>query len=381
LLTVSVIQEALVLSPFTVYLGRFTEQREQKSYAGASLTFQVGLTFAAMVVVLVGATIFANAGGRPQVGIIGWCVLATIPALSMREYARRYLYAHFYAAQVFILDIAVSILQFGGMGLAWYSGWLTPGAALLLIAAASALPATVWFLQNRQRFVAPTRSFLATEFRRHWSFGRWICISQISDLTVTHGIGWLIAAMVGTAATGLFAACNSIVLVLNPLLLGMSSILLPRASQANHRQGRNEVIRIIWKVAGLLTVSGGLLCLLVALNGELLMQVLYSPPTLDGVREIILLLALAGMIGAASHAFDNGLLVINRPEVNRAAAVSGLVMTFVIAFALTPAYGVIGTAWGVVAGTLMASAYQIVGFTRLAGRPNFLAGDRAGEEK
>jgi O-antigen/teichoic acid export membrane protein len=381
LLAVSVIQEAFVLSPFTVFLGRYSEIPDQKAYAGVSLVLQTGLTFVAMATVFTAAILLTAVGNQTELATIAWCILVAVPALSLREYARRYLFAHFNAAEVFILDMAVSILQLGGIGVAWQLGWLSPESVLLLIAAANGLSAAVWIIYRRSQFKVPTRHSLVAESKRHWYFGRWICISQISDLTLTHGVGWLIAIMIGTAATGLFAACNSIILILNPLLLGMSSILLPRASQANHQQGNGEVTRIIWKVAALLTISAGLVCLVVTLNAELLMQLFYAPESLDGVREIVLILALAGLIGAISHAFDSGLLVINRPDVNLAAAVSGLVVTFVIAVVLTPAYGIIGTALGVAAGTTIASVYQIAAFTKLAGRPSFLSAGRGGPKK
>jgi O-antigen/teichoic acid export membrane protein len=378
LLATNVIQEAFVLSPFTVFVGKFKEEETQKAYAGATLTLQMFLAAMAMAVVFIAATIMTSLGGDSVIRIASWFLLIAIPAVSMREYARRFMFARRAAAQVLALDTIVAFLQFGGLGWFWYSGLLSPGSTFLLIAVATGLPAIIWLILNRSFFNIAERAVIATETRRHWSFGRWVCAAQMSDLAITHGVAWLIAVIAGTAATGIFAACNSIVMVINPLLLGIGSILLPRAAQANHQHGRDEVGRIVWKVTMVLAMSVGLLSLAVALNGEYLIGAFYSLESLDGVQETVFLLAIASFAGATSFAIENGLMVINRPDVNLAASTVSLVVTFSMAILLTPSFGVIGTAMGVLIGILSGTLYQIVAFIRLVGGPAGPVGTRAG---
>jgi O-antigen/teichoic acid export membrane protein len=127
-----------------------------------------------------------------------------------------------------------------------------------------------------------------------------------------------------------------------------------------------------------LAMSVGLLCLAIALHGEYLIGAIYSFESLDGVQEIVLLLALANFFGVVSFAIDNGLMVINRPDVNFAASIVGLIVTLFLAIVLTPSFGVIGTAMGVMIGILSGSLYQVVAFIRLVGGPAGTFGTRAG---
>jgi len=101
--------------------------------------------------------------------------------------------------------------------------------------------------------------------------------------------------------------------------------------------------------------------------------VFYSMEATDGIREVVILLALANFIGATSFAIDNGLMVANRPDVNFAASLTGFVVTFLIAIVLASNYGLVGIVSGVLIGTLISAAIQVVAFSRLVGRPQVFA--------
>ena len=60
LLTVNVVQEAFILSPFTVAFGRFKDDGQRRRYAGTALIFQMSLAVAIMVLVAVAVTVFSS---------------------------------------------------------------------------------------------------------------------------------------------------------------------------------------------------------------------------------------------------------------------------------------------------------------------------------
>lgn len=368
LLAVNAVQEAFVFSPFTVFFSRIDAEDSRKSYAGAGLAMQFMLGIAAMILVLLIAAIMTGLDTGLTARIVAWCLLLAIPALSMREFVRRFLFARLAALPVMVLDIVVSVLQLGGFALLWALGWLSPGSALLIMALANGLPALLWLGRNRTSFSRPDLTRLKAEISRHWAFGRWNCGAQISDLGIGHGVAWLIAFMAGTAATGVFAACNSIVLVVNPLLFGIGSVLLPRASEAHHRHGMGEVRRIVRKVTLVLSAAVGVVCLLIAVFGEDLVDLFYALESREHVRQIIILLALANFIGAVSHASDSGLLAIGRPDIKLIGSLAGVLATFAVAILLAFPYGVVGIVVGVLAGTSVTTLVLLIAFSRIAGR-------------
>ncbi len=378
LLGINVTQEAFVLSPFTVFCRQDSDETSKQTYAWTTLALQIASAAGAMTIALLCASLMTHLQAGPTLQAVAWSLAIAIPAVSMREFVRRFLFAKLETTKALVLDALVASLQFTGLGAFWYTGSLSPGSALVVMAMATAVPAVTWLLLNRTNFKSTERSELLAQGRRHWRFGRWIGAGQLSDLAVTHGVAWLVAALAGTAATGVFAACNSLIMIVNPLILGIGNVLLPRTAQANHEHGSDEVNRIVWKTTSILALSVGVICLGVALFGEVLIGAFYSLGSLEGVQEIIVLLALANFVGATSFAVDNGLLVVNRPDVNFAASMVGLAFTFALAALLTPYLGVVGTAMGVLIGTVLNSLYQIVAFMRLVGKPAFAAGGQSG---
>ena len=86
--------------------------------------------------------------------------------------------------------------------------------------------------------------------------------------------------------------------------------------------GKVEINRIVWKTASILTVVVGIVCLTISVFAEPIVEFVYSFGPLSNVRQIVILLALAHFISAASFAFDTGLMVVRRPDINFAAVLA-----------------------------------------------------------
>ena len=367
MLAITALQEAFVHSPYTVRMGRWADERDRARYAGASFALQALLVGAVTAIILAIALGLTLAGGGMGAGA-AWALLPAVPAAALREFARRFLFARLDAVSVIVLDATFATLQLVGLGLLMWHEAVTPASALLVMAAASALPALIWMawrLRGSGLVAAPAPGEVRTALAAHLRFGRWLGAGQMADLAVTHGVTWLLAALVGTTATGIFAACNSIVLAVNPLIFGLGSVLLPHASRKLHERGQAEVGRIVWKVTAVLFVAVGLASLPIAVLGAPVVALLYALEPSGAIVATVALLALANFIGATSFAIDNGLMVIERQDVNFAAAASGLVATLVLGLLLAPLYGVVGMAWGVLAGSTLTTLFQFAAFSRL----------------
>lgn len=374
LLLVNAASEALVITPFTVLATRHRRALARARHAGAALVFQITLGLGAALLCLLVATALWAGGADPVVRGAAWCLALALPASAMREFARRFLFARLLARRALVLDATATTLQLLTVAALWVGGALSPATALLAIAFGQGLPALVWTLAAARAFRRPPRPFALAQMRAHGHFSRWLCAAQLSDLAVAHGVAWWVAALAGATATGLFSAANSIVLVTNPLMLGIGSILLPRAAMAHHRHGLGEVARIVWKVTGLLAVTVGLASLVVVAASGLVLALLYGLAPDRALLATVAFLALANVAGALGFAIDNGLMVMGRQDVNFGASLLGLVVTFAGAAALLPLYGIVGAAASVALGTAANTTWQVVMFARLAGRPGTVRG-------
>ena len=74
----------------------------------------------------------------------------------------------------------------------------------------------------------------------------------------------------------------------------------------------------------------------------------------------------AALATALALPADVGLQVLRRPEVNLRANLLGFAVTVIVAGAAVGTWGVLGIAYGWLAGCLLASAWRLVGFVRIS---------------
>jgi O-antigen/teichoic acid export membrane protein len=187
----------------------------------------------------------------------------------------------------------------------------------------------------------------------------------MTDSAHHYALHWLLAVTLGTAATGVFAACSSLVLIFNPLVLGIGSVLVPRASQVYAEGGNAEVRRVVWKTTTFLVAAMSVICLGLALLGDATLQLLFDGEEYAGHGLIITLLALATLAGTFAFAMSHGLRVIERPDINFVARASGLAITLTVSFLLIGTWGIVGVAIARLIGMSVASAAQCAAFARL----------------
>ena len=114
----------------------------------------------------------------------------------------------------------------------------------MAIGAACGLTGSLWYLRNRSQFrLVPER--VRDEFKHGWRFGRWVFGGQVSFAMVGFSIQWIMAGMVGEAAVGVYSASMMLVLLANPIVLGLQNMLSPSIAKAMHRGGRRKVREVV----------------------------------------------------------------------------------------------------------------------------------------
>jgi O-antigen/teichoic acid export membrane protein len=175
---------------------------------------------------------------------------------------------------------------------------------------------------------------------------------------------WLAAAGGGSAAAGALAACLQIVLLTNPLVMAVGNLLTPTASRAAV-EGPQRVRRVIARAAWWLALAMSAFCLVIFLSGDAILGLLYGSE-FRGYGHALAILALAALATALALPADVGLQVLRRPEVNLRANLLGFAVTVIVAGAAVGTWGVLGIAYGWLAGCLLASAWRLVGFARIS---------------
>jgi O-antigen/teichoic acid export membrane protein len=345
-------QEMLVTLPYTVQqhqpLGTPTE------HAGNSLAFSGLLSALALVVLATTASAMSALSAPPNlVGMI-WALAAIAPFALLREFGRRFAFAHLQSGAALVLDIAVASTQLGLIAWLARSGSLSAVTALGAVGAGCGVVAIAWLYLARSNFVI-RKDLLPKTMRESWRLGKWLLATQ---LTVTLQIQinyWLLAWIVGTSATGVYAACVSVASLANPLLLGSGNILNAKAA-FTLKEGAARLRSATAQASLLLGVGMTLFCLVIALVGEDILQLLYPGQEYAGHSRTINAVALLTLAAAVGLPPYSALASIGRSREIFLTGALGVAVTAALAWLLIPEWGLEGAALAHLSGTVARSA-------------------------
>ncbi|WP_145360075.1 polysaccharide biosynthesis protein [Alienimonas californiensis] len=362
LIFAGVAQEAIVTKPYTV----LREGDADPGYAGSALLQHVGLGGGLAAALLIAAAAAAAAGATAAAAVLA--ALAVVTPLSLLwEFARRMSFAHLHLRTALAVDCGLAAMQLGALAGLWATGRLTALTALAATGAGAAVAGAIWLARARAslRFA---RGRAGEDWRRSWRFGRWILAAQLCGQACGNAPHWILAAAVGMAATGRFAAAQNVVLLCNPLILAVGSLLVAQTAAARRSGGPAAVRGVTVQTAIALTGLTGLFWFGLLFAAEPLLGLVYGS-SFTSAAPVILLLGLAPLAWSLSTAFEAGLSAIDRPELGFRAMLAGLLATVVAAVPLTIFYGAAGAAATVAIGSAVSAAALAVPFLRLTAPP------------
>ncbi len=360
LVTWACVQESLIAQPYTIHRHQLPEGT-QAEYAGSVLAHQGLLSALALVVQGLVAGILCWRGAGPELAAVAWVLAGVMPFVLLREFGRRFAFAHLRMAQALALDLAVAIMQLAGLAWLAWDGALSATTAYVPIGAACALTGGVWLHLARKNFaVRPVRVWQT--LRQSWSLGKWLFAWQATLSLQAYFIHWLLAWLVGTTATGVYAACMTVPLFANPLILGIANALTPRAARAFHKGGVAELRRVVFQTTLLLGLAMALFCVIVLLSSDFLMHLLYRGPQYEGHGLTVTVLAMAMLASALGMPASNGLMAAERPDVVFKVALVALAVLVSLVPPLVVWWGLSGAAYGFLAGSSASAVGRWVAF-------------------
>jgi O-antigen/teichoic acid export membrane protein len=197
--------------------------------------------------------------------------------------------------------------------------------------------------------------------------GSWFVVSQLILAARGSALLWILVAVLGSTWTGVFAACDTIVRLSNPSIIGVRNMLYPSAARAFSKGDLGEVRRLVLQSAQVLLLVTGLACLFFALFGNFLIAKLYGDQ-FSGYGSVVTLLALAVVADALDAAAASGLVALERPNLIFACNVVGTLIVLALSAVLIFKAGILGAAWGSLLGRCVQSALQWITFLRLLHR-------------
>ena len=357
-------QEALISLPYTIFWHRSRPGTEAE-YAGSALVHQALLS--AVSLVGLALTAVALSGRVPGLALVIGVLALAMPFVLLREFGRRYAFAHLRMVEALVLDVAAAALQLGGLLWLASTGPLFAAPAYLAVGGACALAGCIWLYLSRRQFVVRLGQVGPT-LRQSWSLGRWLFASQVTLSVQGYFVHWLLAWTLGATATGVYAACLTVVLFSNPLILGLSNSLGPQVAQAFTLGGFAALQRVVWQTTLLLGAAMAVFCAAVVFGGEDLIRFLYDGSQYAGHGHAVAVLALAMLAAALGMPPSNGLAAVERPDVIFKVGLFSVVLSVVLIPFLVAGWGVTGAAYGFLAGNVAGSAGRWLAFSAIVRR-------------
>lgn len=347
-------QDSLILQPYQIQ--QHGGSGSDKAQAGDTLILSILFSTATTAVLAAGALGFLLGGSQSALVMVTWAIAATIPFGLMRDFARRFCFAHLRFGSAVALNGAVAAVQLSSLLWLALSGNLSALSACAVLGGSSALVVAAWLYGARAEFTICLTT-VGQAVKQTWSLGKWLLAGRLTAQVQGYITYWIALAIAGTSMTGVYAASASVVGFANPLLLGLGNVLMPKSVLAWKTGGGAGLRREAWRNTVLIAALLAPFCLAAALLGEPVMRVLYHGAEFHDQGPVVTLLALAMLVAALGMPASNALAAMERPGGIVKASVLAAVVTIVMVWLLMAKWGLIGAA----AGSVIGCAVGLVG--------------------
>ncbi|NOJ43324.1 hypothetical protein [Bradyrhizobium australiense] len=362
LVTCLCILESLISTPYTIYQHRSFGMAAE--HAGASLG-QTGLLSALVAIALAATAWGLSARGTwPELVTLFWVLAAVAPLVMLREFCRRLAFAHLLMAQALILDTVAAAVQLAALGWMGWTGHLSGISAYAALGSACAVAGIMGLYVVHANFTVRIDQIWAAT-KESWGLGRWLLAAHLTSAVQGSLVYWLLAWLAGTMATGIFAACMSIALLSNPLILGAGNLLTPKLALAWQKGSGERLRRESIQAAMWLGAAMVLFCVAALLVGDVVMQFLYKDADYAGQSHTITVLMVAMLVMAVGIPANDALTSMEHTRVIFWTALWAAVVTGSLVWCLVATWGSVGAAYGILAGNVVRSTARWIALLSL----------------
>lgn len=354
------VHAGLVTYPLSVR-GAVVDAAALGRYAGDSLL----LTALLSVPTAIGAVAATALAGEARVV---WLAFSALLVWQLQETLRRGLLAHLGHRRAIWGD-AVSYL--GQAALLWiftFRTVLSLELAFGVMAATSAVGAVIQAVQLRIR--VSDYGGLQVAGRAFWQLGQWLLLANVANAVSIHIYPWTLALRHGAASAASFQAVVNLLGACNPVLFGLSNLVVPGAARALRQGGIHASWRWTWR-HGLSGAAVVLLYLTVlAFRPRTALTVVYGSHSPYLLLETPLrLLVVAYLFALLPHLVGAFLAGVERTRDTFAVQASGAAATLVAGVPITLWLGVTGACVGMLATGFVRAIMAMRAAFRLLGSP------------
>jgi O-antigen/teichoic acid export membrane protein len=371
-------QESLLAAPYTV-CSRDYSDGDQRRYLG-SVFLHLLMLSGGLASLLIATAAVAYAVSLVEVSVLLLTLGLVIPPVLVREFARRIDYADLRPRNAVLLSGGVSLFQLALTFLLFATGRLHPASALAVIGVASLGGAMAWLASYWKRMEFDLAD-LRPAFASNMVIGRWIFATQMSEMARIQALPWLLAAIIDTAAAGLYAACYAISSLASPVLIAVSNIVVPQIVHQEHEGGVRAVRRFVAQTTAWLTCALAAYSAALCATSAFIVQLVYGADYSNTAHTLIVL-SVAQVFLASNLAPARALMVFKRADLAFWSQLASLAPTAILGAIWILWFGPVGAAYALLAGAAVKVVstywlYRAEVSRRLASEPPAVVGMRS----
>jgi O-antigen/teichoic acid export membrane protein len=355
-------QSSLVSVPLMVHGSRLAPS-ERPAFAGSTLVHQLALAATALLLLGGLGPVLARCLGTPEAASVAPVLALVAPFAMAREYVRQLLFARLRFRSALVLDTIVAVVQLGLLLLMARRGGISARSAYQAIGLACAAAVAVYVVALRDSFEI-RRDRIGPDLAASWVIGKWAFASNALGLAGSQLYPWVLATMRGTEEAGVLAACMGITYLANPVIMGLSNHLGPRAMHAFSTNGLDAARRTLRSATATLAIVMGVVTPMLFLAGGALLVAVYGP-RYQGYGLVVGVLSLAQAIDVLGFPLNYGFFILGRADVIVRGNLIALLVASTLGLAAVHRLGPLGVALALLTGNAMSAVYRWRALTRL----------------
>ena len=337
ILVISGLQVPLLTMPLSVHFASYVGDK-RLDYVGTQIRLQLALSFFQATIIAILCNVLL------QDGAAGGAALAlSVVIVQFYQLIRTIFLAESKLWQMLWLETGISTLRVALLLIAAYGGWLSAESAVAVIGFTCALGLLIAGRTplTYARFSLP----LGVVARQNWHFGRWVLWEAMALYASSQAYIYLTALWLDQRAVAGLAAAQTLVNVVNVILIGISGYALPRARLSLVNRGFDT-----WRRELILMSSGVLVSSSAVLSG----MYFFRDMLLNGIFgaeygkyvTIIPVLCISSILNILNSFLAIAFRSSELPKAGFSARATSALLSVVLSYPLLQLFGVAGAAVG-----------------------------------
>ena len=294
--------------PLLVFLPK-KKPEEGASYIGSTVVMQAVTDLASVSMFSLLMLMFSECYDNELYKKIIAAMTAYL-GLSARQHFRQIFYSKLAIKTACLIDGVYCVINLSGIAAFFFMDAIDSVTVFFAAGLSQLLAAIVGFLiLSFENSISFKNLNMSSVIPAHWNLGKWLALANILSAITAQFLLWILKYRGTLELVGIFGACVYPLRLLNPFLIGVGNLLVPKMSHALAKEGIRGLRRVNFKCFIFVGGVVGFVALLLILFSGPIIHILYKG-RYDNNSDIMALMAVSLFFTGITMPLSNALKVL-----------------------------------------------------------------------